>query len=220
MHVWYRLTVEEVLRKLNTSRAGLTKDDIPRLAEKYGPNALREPPRKSKLAILAAQFKDVMIIILISAAAVSFIVGESTDAYVILAIVLGNAWIGYSQENNAEESVRMLRKMAAQYATVVRDNNPVEVDTTELVPGDIILLEAGDIVPADARLIDVNALKTDEAALTGESHTVTKTTDALDDDNLLAGDQTNIVFKGTTVSNGTATAVVTATGMKTEIGKI
>lgn len=220
MHVWYRLTVEEVLRKLNTSRAGLTKDDIPRLAEKYGPNALREPPRKSKLAILAAQFKDVMIIILISAAAVSFIVGESTDAYVILAIVLGNAWIGYSQENNAEESVRMLRKMAAQYATVVRDNNPVEVDTTELVPGDIILLEAGDIVPADARLIDVNALKTDEAALTGESHTVTKTTDALDDDNLLPGDQTNIVFKGTTVSNGTATAVVTATGMKTEIGKI
>src|SRR5690606_27076986 len=119
-----------------------------------------------------------------------------------------------------EESVRMLRKMAAQYATVVRDNNPVEVDTTELVPGDIILLEAGDIVPADARLIDVNALKTDEAALTGESHTVTKTTDALDDDNLLAGDQTNIVCKGTTVSNGTATAVVTATGMKTEIGKI
>ena len=220
MHVWYRLTVEEVLRKLNTSRAGLTKDDIPRLAEKYGPNALREPPRKSKLAILAAQFKDVMIIILISAAAVSFIVGESTDAYMILAIVLVNAWIGYSQENKAEESVRMLRKMAAQYATVVRDNNPVEVDTTELVPGDIILLEAGDIVPADARLLDVNALKTDEAALTGESHTVTKTTDALDDDNLLPGDQTNIVFKGTTVSNGTAKAAVTATGMKTEIGKI
>lgn len=220
MHVWYRLTVEEVLHKLNTSRAGLTKDDVPRLAEKYGPNALREAPRKSKLAILAAQFKDVMIVILVAAAAISFIVGEATDAYVILAIVIGNAWIGYNQENNAEESVRMLQEMAAQYATVIRDDNPVEIDATELVPGDIILLEAGDIVPADARLLEVNALKTDEAALTGESHTVTKTADVLDEDNLLAGDQTNIVFKGTTVSNGTAQAVVTAIGMDTEIGKI
>lgn len=220
MQAWYRLSVEEVLQKLSTSRSGLKEGDIPGRVEKYGRNILRKAPRKSKLSILLGQFKDVMIIILIVAAVVSFIVGEATDALVILAIIIVNAWIGFSQESNAEEAVMLLQKMAAQYAAVVRDGNPLKVDATELVPGDIILLEAGDIVPADARLIEVSAFKTDEAALTGESHTVVKTTDRIDTDNPIPGDQTNMVFKGTIVSNGSARAVVTATGMKTEIGNI
>ena len=220
MHAWYRLSVEEVLQKLNASASGLRSDAVRVLQEKYGPNALREAPRKSRLAILLGQFKDVMILILIAAAGVSVAVGETTDALVILAIIVVNAWIGYRQEYNAEESVRMLQKMAAQTATAIRDGNPVEIDTKELVPGDIILLEAGDIVPADARLLSAHALKTEEAALTGESTSVVKVADVITGENLLPGDQKNMVFKGTIVSNGSAKAVVTATGMETEIGKI
>src|SRR5690606_11708054 len=106
--------------------------------------------------------------ILIIAAAISFIVGEHTDAYVILAIIIGNAWMGYSQEYNAEKSVSMLEKMSAQFATVLRDNHPTKIEANQLVPGDVILLEAGDIVPDDARLIEVSSFKTDEASLTGE----------------------------------------------------
>ena len=220
MDPWYTFSVEEALKKIGTTNAGLKESQIPFLREKYGDNTLREAPRKSKLAILFGQFKDVMILILIVAAAISFIVGEATDAYVIMAIIIGNAWIGYSQEYNAEESVRMLQKMAAQYATVVREGNTTKVEASELVPGDVILLEAGDIVPADARLMQASALKTDEAALTGESHTVTKTTGAIEGGTMLPGDQTNMTFKGTIVSNGSAKAMVTSTGMDTEIGKI
>jgi Ca2+-transporting ATPase len=220
MDVWYRLSAEEILKKLGTSTSGLKKDRIPSLREKYGRNVLREAPRKSKLAILLGQFKDVMILILIVAVVVSFIVGEATDAYVILAIIIGNAWIGYNQENNAEESVRMLQKMAAQYALVLREDNPSKVEAAGLVPGDVILLEAGDVVPADARLLEVSAFKTEEAALTGESHSVTKSADTMSGNDLLPGDQNNMVFKGTIVSNGSAKAVVTSTGMNTEIGKI
>jgi Ca2+-transporting ATPase len=220
MRSWYQLSAEEVLQKLNSSPAGLRSEAIPGLQEKYGPNALRDAPRKSRLAILLGQFKDVMILILIAAAGVSIAVGETTDAMVILAIIIVNAWIAYRQEYNAEESVRMLQKMAAQTATVLRDGSPKKIDATELVPGDVIVLEAGDIVPADARLLGAHALKTEEAALTGESTSVAKVADTIQGENLLPGDQKNMVFKGTIVSNGSGKAVVTATGMDTEIGKI
>ncbi|QHT70741.1 cation-translocating P-type ATPase [Rhodocytophaga rosea] len=220
MDAWYRLSEEEVIKKLKTSPSGLKKDLILSLQQEYGKNALKEAKQKSKFAILLGQFKDVMIVILILAAIISFAVGEHTDAYVILAIIIGNAWIGYAQENNAEESVRMLQQMAAQYALVLRDNHPVKLEAKELVPGDVILLEAGDIVPADARLLEVSAFKTEEAALTGESHSIEKITDAIDKENIGPGDQLNMIFKGTIVSNGSAKAVVTTTGMQTEIGKI
>ncbi|RYY23431.1 MAG: cation-translocating P-type ATPase [Chitinophagaceae bacterium] len=220
MKAWFHLGVEEVLRTLKTAASGLKNEDIADLKKQYGENALQETKSKSKLSILAAQFTDIIILILIIAAVVSFVVGEHTDAYVILAIILGNAWMGYSQEYNAEQSVRMLQKMAAQFATVLRSNNPIKIEAKELVPGDIILLEAGDIVPADARLIEVSSLKTDEASLTGESHSIEKTTEAIREENIVPGDQLNMVFKGTVVSNGTAKAVVTTTGMETEIGKI
>ena len=220
MKDFYRLSVDEVINALQTSEKGLSKSLIPSLQERFGKNVLKEAARKSKFAIFLSQLKDTMIIILIVAAGISFFVGEHTDAFVILAIIIANAVIGFVQEYNAEESVRMLQKMAAQEATVLRENDPGKVDASDLVPGDIILLEAGDIVPADARLIKVSSLKTEEAALTGESQSVEKITDTLTDDNLGAGDQLNMVFKGTTVSNGSASAVVTSTGMNTEIGKI
>src|SRR6476619_6517409 len=182
MQPWFQLTKEEVLSTLKTSASGLKNELIPALQKEFGKNALQEAKRKSKLSILIAQFTDVMILILIVAAVISFIVGEHTDAYVILAIILGNAWMGYSQEYNAEQSIRMLQKMSAQFATVVRDNNPARIEAGQLVPGDLILLEAGDIVPADARLIEVSSFKTDEASLTGESYSVEKTTEAIKED--------------------------------------
>ncbi|MCE7063382.1 cation-translocating P-type ATPase [Dyadobacter sp. CY343] len=220
MQTWFQLNTVDVLSALNTSISGLKRDTIADLQKEFGKNVLQEAKRKSKLSILVGQFKDVMILILILAAVISFIVGEHTDAYVILAIILGNAWMGYSQEYNAEESVRMLQNMSAQFATVLRDNNPSKIEASQLVPGDIILLEAGDIVPADARLIEVSSLKTDEASLTGESHSIEKITRPIKEENIVPGDQLNMVFKGTIVSNGSAKAVVTTIGMNTEIGKI
>src|SRR4030095_2523172 len=190
------------------------------LQQKFGKNTLQEARRKTRLSILLSQFADVMILILIIAAIISFIVGEHTDAFVILAIIAANAWMGYSQEYDAEQSIRMLQKMSAQYALVLRDGNHQKVETNELVPGDVILLQAGDIVPADARLIAVSSLKTDEASLTGESQSIEKHTEPITEKDLVPGDQLNMVFKGTIDSNGSAKAVVTATGMNTELGKI
>jgi P-type Ca2+ transporter type 2C len=220
MELFYQSDFKKVLEQLTTTSKGLSKEAIPALQQEYGANELKEAPQKSKWAILLSQFTDVMIVILMIAAVVSFAVGEHTDAYVILAIIIGNAWMGYSQEYNAEKSIRMFQKMSAQFAMVVRNDNPSKIEARELVPGDIILLEAGDIVPADARLIEVNSLKTDEASLTGESHSTEKKTDAIPDTNLVPGDQVNMVFKGTIVSNGSAKAVVTTIGMKSELGKI
>lgn len=220
MQLFYQLHTEEAINQLKTSPSGLNNEAVLSLQKEFGENALQEAKRKSRLSILFAQFADVMILILIIAAVISFVVGEHTDAYVILAIILGNAWMGYSQEYNAEESIRMLQKMAAQYALVLRNGNPSKIDAHKLVPGDIILLEAGDIVPADARLLEVSSFKTDEASLTGESHSIEKKTEPINEENLVPGDQINMVFKGTIVSNGSAKAVVTATGMNTEIGKI
>ncbi len=220
MERWYTLTAEAVLKKLDTHATGLSAGMVAQRQSTYGKNVLKEGKKKTRLAILLAQFRDIMIIILFIAAGISFAVGEHTDAYVILAIILGNALIGFIQENNAEHAVQMLQQMAAQTALVVREDNPGKIDAGELVPGDIILLEAGDIVPADARLIELSAFKTEEAALTGESHPIEKQKTPLEGEDLGAGDQLNMVFKGTTVGSGSARAVVTATGMDTEIGKI
>jgi len=220
MELFYQSGFEKVLEQLKTTSSGLSNEAIPALQQEHGANELKEAQQKSKWSILLSQFTDVMIVILMIAAVVSFVVGEHTDAYVILAIIIGNAWMGYSQEYNAEKSIRMLQKMSAQFALVVRNSNPAKIEARQLVPGDIILLEAGDIVPADARLMEVNSLKTDEASLTGESHSTEKKADAIPDANLVPGDQGNMVFKGTIVSNGSAKAVVTTIGMNTELGKI
>lgn len=220
MKAFYQISGEEALKTLHSSPTGLTKEAVADLQIKFGDNMLQEARQKSRWAILLSQFADVMIIILVIAATISFAVGEHTDAMVILAIILGNAWMGYSQEYNAEKSVRMLQKMSAQHALVLRSNHPIKIEAKELVPGDIVLLEAGDIVPADGRLLQVSSLKTEEASLTGESHSIEKNATDLPDAGLVPGDQLNMVFKGTIVSNGTAKFLVTATGMQTELGKI
>lgn len=220
METFYQLDNKAIFTQLKTSATGLSNEAISSLQTEFGKNTLQEAKRKSKLSILLGQFTDIMVIILVVAAIISFLVGEHTDAIVILAIIVANAWMGYLQEYNAEQSVRMLQKMSAQYATVLRGNNPSKIEASGLVPGDIVLMEAGDIVPADARLIEVSSFKTEEASLTGESHSVEKVIEAIPEQNLVPGDQLNMVFKGTTVSNGSAKAVVIAIGMKTEIGKI
>ena len=135
MKTFYQFTKEEVINQLQTSFFGLKSEMVPALREKFGENVLQEAKQKSKLSILLGQFTDIMIIILIIAAVISFVVGEHTDAFVILAIIIGNAWMGYSQESKAEKSIRMLKKMAAQFALVVRNNNPVKIEANQLVPG-------------------------------------------------------------------------------------
>ncbi len=220
MHTFYQMPVGEVLAHFGSSDTGLDEGVIAGLREKYGENKLAVIEQKSRWKIFISQFKDVMIIILIIAAAISFIAGEHTDGMVILAIIIANAWMGYSQENNAENSVRVLRKMSSQFSLVLRNNNAVKIDAGDLVPGDIILLHAGDIVPADARLISIHSLKTDESSLTGESIPADKQVKQVTGSDLMAGDQINMVFKGTHITNGTARAVVTATGMETELGRI
>ncbi len=217
---WYRSDTEEVLKEFNTTIKGLDDAEVESRRKEYGPNELQAAKQRSRLAIFISQFRDVMILILAVAAVVSFIAGETTDAIVILAIIVVNAVIGYYQEYNAEQSVRMLQKMAAQHTLVSRNGKTQDIDASELVPGDIIILEAGNIVPADARLIESASLKAEEAALTGESDSIHKTTDALKEEDLLPADQVNMVFKGTIISNGTGKAVVTATGMNTEMGRI
>ncbi|MBZ0099084.1 MAG: HAD-IC family P-type ATPase, partial [Taibaiella sp.] len=217
---WYRQHTDEVLTELKTRVEGLDDSEWASRLQEHGRNELRAAKERSRLAIFLSQFKDIMILILAVAAVVSFVAGETTDAIVILAIIIVNAVIGYYQEYNAERSIRMLQKMAAQHALVLRNGKTKDIDAAELVPGDIVLLEAGNVVPADARLIESASLKAEEAALTGESDSVHKTVDALQDEDMLPADQVNMVFKGTVISNGTGTAVVVSTGMKTEMGKI
>lgn len=217
---WYQQPTELVLERLESSIDGLASEDIAERITTYGRNTLKSGKRKSKVAIFAAQFKDVMIGILIVAAAISFFVGEHTDAYVIVGIIVANALIGYFQESRAEASIQKLQQMAAQRTMVMRSGAAKEIEAADLVPGDIVLLEAGDIVPADGRLLDISAFKTEEAILTGESHPAEKHTDPIAENELLPGDQLNMVFKGTVVSSGSARMAVTATGMDTEMGKI
>lgn len=220
MNEWYKMSVEDSLDQLESSRNGIAEADVSKRLEQYGHNQLATSEKTKWWLILLAQFKDIMIIILIGAAIVSFVVGEHTDAYVILAIIIGNAILGYTQEFNAEKSIQALKKMSAQHAIVIRGGKNIEIEVADLVPGDIILLSAGDVVPADARLLEVNGLMAEEAALTGESEPVSKITEALKDDGLMAGDKVNMVYKGTVISKGNGKAVVTSTGMDTEMGKI
>ena len=214
------LEIPELFQALQTSGSGLSTAEVLNRRSEHGLNELRNAKQRSKLGILLSQFKDVMILILIIAAIVSFIADEQTDAFVILCIVLVNAIIGFVQENHADESIKKLQQVAAQNALVVRGDQYQHIPASELVPGDVIVLEAGNIVPADARLFEVQSLKAEEAALTGESHSVEKHTRAIEGKNLQAADKANMVFKGTMISNGGGKAVITGTGMNTEMGKI
>jgi len=221
-------TREEVLKELSTNaEKGLTAAQIADLQQKHGPNQLREKKKKTNLQRFFDQFKDVMILILIAAAVVSFAVvcveqnwGELFEPLLIVLIVVLNAVMGVVQESKAEKALDALKSMSAPHARVIRDGKEAVIAAAELVPGDIIRLEAGDFIPADARLLASVSLKSEESALTGESVPSEKDAEEACDEKSPLGDRHNMVFSGCSVTYGTATAVVTATGMDTEMGKI
>jgi P-type Ca2+ transporter type 2C len=218
---WYKLSTAQTIDNLNTNlEIGLTESDAQNRLQKYGPNELIERGRKSILQIILDQFKDLMVIILILAAIVSLILGKYVDVAVILAIVVLNAVLGFIQEYRAEQTMAELKKLAVPIVKVRRDGHLHEMSSRKLVPGDIILVEAGNLVPADARLIENVSIKAQEAALTGESEPVDKQMDELPGDRLPVGDRVNMLFMGTVITYGRGTAVVTQTGMDTELGKI
>ncbi|MBR2453970.1 MAG: cation-translocating P-type ATPase [Clostridia bacterium] len=224
----YSEKAEAVIEELKTDlSSGLTSDEVAKRAEIYGENKLKEKKKKSTLARFFDQFKDVMIIILLAAAVVSFTVicieknfGELFEPLLIVLIVILNAVMGVIQESKAEKALEALKNMSAPHARVIRDGKEAIINAKELVPGDVILLEAGDFVPADARLVKSVSLKSEESALTGESVPSEKEADAPVKENAPLGDRHNMVFSGCSITHGTATAVVTATGMDTEMGKI
>ena len=217
---WHKLNIEETLKKLGTNQQGLSAIAAEEKLLQTGPNELQEGKKKSIVVMLLAQFKDVMILILLAAAIIAGIVGDLTDTIVILIIVLLNAFLGFIQEYRAEKAMQALKQMAVTHARVLRDGNITDLPATALVPGDVIMLEAGNIIPADLRIIESKNLKIEEAALTGESHAVDKIIDALETDDLSIGDKKNLAFKGTFVTYGRGTGVIIATGMQTELGRI
>ena len=207
--------------------AGLTESQVQEKRVQHGENKLREKKKKTNLQRFAEQFKDVMILILIVAAIISFAIacieGEPKEFFepvLILLIVVLNAVMGVMQESKAEKALDALKSLSAPHARVIRDGEEKVIDAVELVPGDIIHLEAGDFIPADARLIRSVSLKSEESALTGESVPSEKDAAAIVEENAPLGDRNNMVFSGCSITYGTATAVVTATGMDTEMGKI
>ena len=221
-------TRESVIRELDSDQSrGLNSEQIAEKRSRFGENKLREKKKKSYLQRFIDQFKDVMILILLAAAAVSFVIaclerdpGEFFEPVLILLIVILNAVMGVIQESRAEKALEALKGLSAPHARVIRDGKEALINAAELVPGDIILLEAGDFVPADARLLRSVSLKSEESALTGESVPSEKDASAVVDENAPLGDRCNMVFSGCSVTYGTAAAVVTATGMDTEMGKI
>ena len=217
---WHTLSAEEVFGRLETGYQGLETSTANTRLSEQGPNQLIAGEKKTLLSIFLAQFGDMMIWVLIGAAVISGLVGEWIDASIILIVVFLNAILGTVQESKAEAALDALKKMAAPTAQVIRDGVTQELAASELVTGDIVLLEAGDSIPADLRLVEAVALKVEESALTGESVPVEKTTLPLDEENVPLGDQTNMAFMGTAVTYGRGTGVVVATGMETQMGAI
>lgn len=217
---WHKLNIEETYKQLGTTQQGLSIIAAKEKLLQFGPNELQESKKKSIGIIFLTQFKDVMILILLAAAVISGIIGDLTDTVVILVIVLLNAIIGFFQEYRAEKAMQALKQMAVTQARVLRDGSVASLPASVLVPGDVVLLEAGSAVPADVRIIESINLKIEEAALTGESHAIDKITHSLEVDELPLGDKKNLAFKGTFVTYGRGTAVVIATGMQTELGRI
>ncbi|HWT00355.1 MAG TPA: calcium-translocating P-type ATPase, SERCA-type [Pyrinomonadaceae bacterium] len=217
---WHTLTVPDTFERLKSAPRGLTEAEAARRLSEYGPNELQAAGRISPWEILLEQFKNVLIVILIFATALSFFLGHVVEAVAITIILLFAVLLGFIQEYRAERAIEALREMAAPTATTIRDDAEREVPARELVPGDVVLLAAGDKVPADVRLVESINLQVEESALTGESVAVEKHTDALDDEDAAVGDRRNMAYAGTVVTYGRGRAVVAATAMATEFGKI
>ncbi|MBR9677419.1 cation-translocating P-type ATPase [Candidatus Woesearchaeota archaeon] len=212
--------VKTLLKEYNSTAKGISKADARYRLQKYGPNKLVKTQKISKIKILFTQFKDILVLILVLAAILSFFFGDGTDVAVIMAIVILNALIGFFQEYKAEKSLEALKNMITPTAVVLREGVQQEIKVEQLVPGDIIILNEGSKIPADARLIEVNEFRTQEAALTGESLPQKKFVKTISKLSTQVGDRDNMVFMGTSVSHGTAKALVVTTGMNTEFGQI
>lgn len=219
MH-WHTLTAEKIFERTGSSGSGLADADVERKQQEFGKNVLEEKKKKPAWLLFLHQFSDFMILVLIVAAIISGIAGDKTDMIIILVIVLLNAVMGFVQEYRAEKAMEALKKMATPGAVVIRNGKATSISSEELVPGDIVLLEAGNTVPADLRLLESHSLRVEESSLTGESVAVDKTKDPIESEELPLGDRVNMAFKGTQVTNGRGKGIVVATGMKTELGQI
>jgi Ca2+-transporting ATPase len=209
-----------MLRRLQSTEVGLSSAQASERLAQYGLNRIPEKKRRSLLALLLSQFQDFMILVLLAAALVSGLIGDPEDTIAILVIVLLNAIVGSVQELRAERAIAALRAMAAPDARVLRDGQPLTISAADLVPGDVVLLQAGNTVPADLRLLEAEELQADESALTGESTPALKQLGPIDADDPSPADQLNMAFRGSLVTNGTATGLVVATGLNTEMGRI
>ena len=216
----YNQPISKVLQHFTTTAEGLSASEVQKRIAKYGNNELQEKKKVPPWLLFLLQFKDFMILILMAAAVLSGVMGDMTDTIIILVIVILNAIVGFVQEYRAGKALEALKKMTVTQTQVLRDGHPVLISSTELVPGDIVIMEAGNVVPADIRLLDTHSLRIDESSLTGESIPVDKSTADLHQKDLSLGDQLNMAFKGTLVTNGRAKGLVVATGMTTELGKI
>ena len=217
---WHQMPVKAVLEALQSTPQGLSAGEAQRRLATDGPNELAEGKRRTPLRMFFEQFADFMILVLLAAAVISGLIGEAKDTIAIVVIVVLNAVIGFVQEYRAERAMEALRAMAAPTATVMRDGGIATIPASALVAGDVILLEAGGIVPADLRLLDSAHLRVDESALTGESIPVEKLSAPIPDATPPLGDRKNMAYKGTLVTYGRARGVVVGTGMATEFGQI
>ena len=216
----YNLSQNEVLERYSTFRTGLSPEEARNRLERYGENKLAEGRKKTALEVFIDQFKDLIVWILIAAAVISILSGQGESSLVIFAVLILNAVLGTVQYLKAEKSLESLKAMSSPSATLLRGGIKVQVPSPEVVPGDILLLEAGDLITADARILESWSVKINESSLTGESEAVEETADVITEENVALGDRKNMVFSGSLVTYGRATAVVTATGMQTELGHI
>ena len=220
MSKYFSIETEEILEKFNVSKDGLNEKQVDENISKYGLNELNQKKKKSVFQVFISQFKDLLIFILIAAGIISMLSNNVESTIVIFAVIILNAVLGTVQHFKAEQSLDSLKALSAPSAKVIRNGSKIEIHSKNVVPGDILVLEAGDLITADGRVIESYSLQVNESSLTGESLSVDKITEKIDKEEVALGDQKNMVFSGSLVTYGRALVLVTNTGMKTEIGKI
>src|SRR5687768_12514017 len=218
--LWHTLDAKAVLAQLQSTRDGLTAEEVRKRLERYGPNRLEVIPPASAWSILVAQFRSVVVLLLVAAAALSLAFGDIADAVAVAAVLVINAALGFVTEFRARRAMDALRGLEVPHAVVMRDGATLEISARDLVPGDVIALEAGQSVPADARLLDATDVRVTEAPLTGESLPVEKRADIVLAGDAVLAERTNMVYQSTALVAGAAHAVVVATGRNTEVGHI
>jgi ATPase, P-type (transporting), HAD superfamily, subfamily IC len=216
----YKKSVEGVMSELNVSSSGLVTEEVVKRREEHGFNELKDGGKKNIFQVFIDQFKDLLVLILIAAAVISMFLGNIESALVIFAVVILNAVLGTVQHIKAEQSLNSLKALSSPIARVQRDGKKVEISSREVVLGDILFLEAGDYISADGRIIDNYSIQVNESSLTGESESVLKIANIINEDNVSIGDRKNMLFAGSLVTYGRAAIVVTDIGMSTELGKV